>query len=355
MPRISPLLAKRNHAWLRRALQKISDESVFGKVPVGWKHSSDETKIDGGDIYAGSITVGSLNVVGIDSNGQLKLSEIGSGNADNIGDGTTNKMFTGTEQTKLTGIATGADVTASNTAADAAAYTGGSIAVAYTDAKATDANADQTSANTAADTALVSGLAAANVAGWAHGSDATKIDGGDIYTNTITASQIAATTITASEIVAGTITYTELKQTDGSEAVDTNAIRDDATRLSPTEYTAANINLEVQTEVTVQTLTYTSLGGVVNVGGAMTWDYTDAGSGSVAVHLYLYLSSTLIAQWDGTYNYTPTTEVASSLTTTVYLSSGSNTFTLKAEYDTAVSDKIEGKDRSIFVDETKGK
>ena len=36
--------------------------------------------------------------------------------------------------------------------------------------------------------------------GWSHGSDATKIDGGDIYANSVTASQIAAGTITISEL-----------------------------------------------------------------------------------------------------------------------------------------------------------
>lgn len=49
------------------------------------------------------------------------------------------------------------------------------------------------------------------VAGWAHGSDLTKMDGADIYANSITASQILANTITATEIAAGTITATELK------------------------------------------------------------------------------------------------------------------------------------------------
>ena len=142
-----------------------------------------------------------------------------------------------TEGTKLTGIADGADVTASgtalgvvgqgdlatqdrtdldytdgadvtsaNTSADAAAYTGASIATTYTAAKATDPNADQTSANTSADTSAVNGLASSSVSGWAHTSDTTKINGGDIYTNTITASQIAATTITASQIASNTIT-----------------------------------------------------------------------------------------------------------------------------------------------------
>lgn len=73
------------------------------------------------------------------------------------------------------------------------------------------AGADVTGSNTAADTALVSGLAAARVAGWAHASDTTKIDGGDIYTNTVTATQIyvvnlAALTADMGAITAGTLT-----------------------------------------------------------------------------------------------------------------------------------------------------
>lgn len=75
-------------------------------------------------------------------------------------------------------------------------------ALALTNAPAA-AGADVTGSNTAADTALVNTLAASSVAGWAHGSDTTKIDGGDVYTNTITATQINAGTITANEISAG--------------------------------------------------------------------------------------------------------------------------------------------------------
>jgi len=71
--------------------------------------------------------------------------------------------FTDTKNTKLTGIATNADVTSSNTANNASNYTGNSISVNNTDAKATDANADQTSANTSADTTLVNTIAAATV------------------------------------------------------------------------------------------------------------------------------------------------------------------------------------------------
>ena len=107
-----------------------------------WRHTSDITLIDGGDIYANSLTlVGTANDYDLDG----------------IPETVTNKNFTTINQTKLGGVATGADVTGSNTAAD---------------------------------TSLVNGLAASSIAGWAHATDTTKIDGGDIYTDTITVRKI---------------------------------------------------------------------------------------------------------------------------------------------------------------------
>ena len=60
-------------------------------------------------------------------------------------------------------------------------YTGVSIGVNYTDAKATDPNADETGANTSLNTSSVSNVAASYVSGWAHPSNVTQIDGGDMY------------------------------------------------------------------------------------------------------------------------------------------------------------------------------
>lgn len=104
-------------------------------------------------------------------------------------------------------------------------YVGNSIGTSYTAAKCTDANADQTSAHdcahpgdytashTAADTTLVNGVAAATVEeggskahSWRHASDVTKIDGGDIYTNTVTATQITVANLAAINADLGTIT-----------------------------------------------------------------------------------------------------------------------------------------------------
>lgn len=60
-------------------------------------------------------------------------------------------------------------------------YTGATISTAYTQAKATDPNADETGSHTALNVLSVSNLAASYISGWAHGTDVTKIDGGDIY------------------------------------------------------------------------------------------------------------------------------------------------------------------------------
>ncbi len=56
---------------------------------------------------------------------------------------------------------------------------------------------------------IISG--AVNLDDWRHGSDTTLIDGGKIYAQSITATQILAGTITANEIFANTITIGEIK------------------------------------------------------------------------------------------------------------------------------------------------
>lgn len=67
-----------------------------------------------------------------------------------------------------------------------------SNAGALTASNATVTGAITASSGTIQDSVLIgsSGIAASSVKGWAHGSDSTKIDGGDIYTNTVTASKI---------------------------------------------------------------------------------------------------------------------------------------------------------------------
>ena len=112
-----------------------------------WSHGSDATKIDGGDIYTNTIT------------------------ATQIAAGT----ITATEL--------------------AASYIQVGGAAGDVNSGATEIQAGKI---------VISG--STQLADWRHGSDQTKIDGGDIYANSITASQINAGTITATEIDTGTIT-----------------------------------------------------------------------------------------------------------------------------------------------------
>jgi hypothetical protein len=76
-----------------------------------------------------------------------------------------------------------------------------------------EAGATVTSTHTSADTSAVGGLASSSVAGWAMPAHTTYIDGGDIYTGTVTANSITANTITASQIAANTITASQLAAT----------------------------------------------------------------------------------------------------------------------------------------------
>jgi len=120
----------------------------------GWAHPSDTTYIHGGKIYANSITL-------TNAANDFHLASI-NGNADDIPEGTTNKFA----------AESGADVTASHTANN---------------------------------TSYVASIPSGNVAGWAHSSDTTYINGGQIYTQSITTVQLAADAVHASQIQSGAI------------------------------------------------------------------------------------------------------------------------------------------------------
>jgi len=117
-----------------------------------WRHTSDVTMIDGGDIYANSLTlVGTANDFNYSSLGGTKP----------------------------------------------------------------PTDADKTSTHTAADTSKVNGVTSSIISGWRYGST-TYINGGNIYTGTVTANEIAANTITADK-------YNELRNTyvfNGDDSLD---------------------------------------------------------------------------------------------------------------------------------------
>jgi hypothetical protein len=137
----------------------------------------------------------------------------------------------------------------------------------------------------AASKVLISG--AVYLSNWSHGSDVTKIDGGDIYTSSITASQISANTITASEIAATTITYSELRQTAGSEAVNTGCIRDDATRMYESSTAAGPTAINSATETTVISIASIAVTATpVILKFSSNFDKTTAGNTVFTAHFY---------------------------------------------------------------------
>jgi hypothetical protein len=81
-------------------------------------------------------------------------------------------------------------------------------------------DADKTANNTAYDTARVYGITASTIAGWKYAGQ-TYIDGGKIWTGTVTAYQIATNTITLDRLYAGdtgSITFTGCQMTFGNGA-----------------------------------------------------------------------------------------------------------------------------------------
>ncbi len=81
-------------------------------------------------------------------------------------------------------------------------------------ADSTDANVVTNGINNYAATLITAGKivisGGTNLSNWRKSGDLTKIDGGNISTNTITATQIAATTITATQIAGNTITANQI-------------------------------------------------------------------------------------------------------------------------------------------------
>lgn len=136
--------------------------------------------------------------------------------------------------------------------------------------------------------------------------------GGLIQAATITATQIAADTITANEVVAGTITYTELKQTGGSEAVDTGAMRDDASRVYEDASVAGPISLPKNGDTEVINIDGVVTGGNTVILRVTMNIFNDDNSLKQSFPIKFYRDSTLIAT-----RYTHTIAVNSTETVTV--------------------------------------
>jgi len=129
---------------------------------------------------AKSVLANQIAVVGIDSDGKLVLSQIGSGDTDNIPEGT-NKFA----------AEHGADITGNHTADDTSKVDGETAANIHN--WADDPAARINAKFTLIEPGKITISGGTTLEDWRHPTDTTTIDGGKIYTNTVTANKLSIT------------------------------------------------------------------------------------------------------------------------------------------------------------------
>jgi len=161
---------------------------------------------------------------------------------------------------------------------------------------------------------------------------------------------IQADTITANEVVAGTITYTELKQTEGSEAVDTGCIRDEATGIYETASTAAESGFFTTSlpGLELQSRAITSAGGAVQLAGGVTVHNYQP---SDPVTISIYEGATQIASVDK--GIPEGADVRISVFATIFPGAGSHTYKLYGKAGSA--NRHKGSFRDLVCSESRGK
>lgn len=122
------------------------------------------------------------------------------------------------------------------------------------------------------------------------------VDTVHIKADAVTANEINANTITANEIFANTITFTELRQTGGSEAVDTDAIRDIATTITGLSKTDGSVTLPFLTFVPIASVTVTSEGNVIEI----SLSFTVAASGTAIGSFRFKRDAVVLKTWSFT-------------------------------------------------------
>ena len=270
----------------------------------------------------------------------------------------------------------------------------GSLATGFTDAKCTDANADQTGAHTSNNTSYVGSCPASTVAGWRY-SNTTYINGGDIYTNTVTANKISVTDLAAINADLGTITAgnmtlnssgfvrtsgkdnyadttpgfflgydggayklnigssTKYLKWDGSDlsiggdVIVTGNIQNNAITVPVSAYVAGTINCPLYASTTVVSVQITTHGSPVYINWSCAGVTTDGSSGKTAAKLFrgttLLQTTTGLVVWAAgqwsLYNGggvdTP--------------GAGTYTYTLRFDQATSPSHQHDIKNRSLFV------
>ncbi len=180
---------------------------VFPFVPNpldAWRHPSDSVLIDGGDIYAASITADKFAVIGTPGGARVQITPTG---IEGYKAGPTQTFDFATDGSFWFGAASGSGSLVYNgttftlqglaqTWVDGSGNTRGMV-----DPKAGEvghdylfwlgpSSGDKRFAVDDEGVVYIGSVPSQNVAGWAHASDLTKIDGGDIYAHSVTAEKI---------------------------------------------------------------------------------------------------------------------------------------------------------------------
>ncbi len=188
----------------------------YGTDDFDWRHASDQTKIDGGDVYANSVTVTQLNFTPAESTnviGMINASPEGIDiDADNLSISAATTFaasYDPTTKETPSGAQTKADTaeTAANTYTDANAPDIYRQATAPTTPKTDDLWVDTGASG--ADRKSVKryngsswDVVAVDDSDWRHATDFTKIDGGDIYANTVTTTTLNFIPVESTNVVA---------------------------------------------------------------------------------------------------------------------------------------------------------
>ena len=124
-----------------------------------------------------------------------------------------------------------------------------------------DAADDVNDGSTEIEAGKISISGSTQLADWRHPSDQTTIDGGDIYANSVTASQIAANTITASQIASNTITASEIASgTITATQISSNTITGSELSTSRIDTTSQYISSGLKVGGSGESTTYLKLG-----------------------------------------------------------------------------------------------
>jgi hypothetical protein len=366
----TPPTHRQGRLWYNTTNGSYANYTLFRSTGAAWEVVGDVTAQHQADVQLANVT----------------------GDLDDIDNGAVYVKFSTTEQTKLTGVETGADVTSDHL--NEIIYRGATppshvvgrmwynttnVSYAmYTLLRSTGAaweivgdytaqhQADIALANVTGDLDDIDNgtTYAKMLASWRHTSDTTRIDGGKIWTNTVVASAINVANLAAINANLGTVTAGDVSactlNVATADIVDLNVtnikIADDATGYSNEEFTATSSSLTISSWITAENMTVTTDGNSIRVTGTFELKNNGVGADTVDVGMRIKEGTNVIYTrwWYG--ESMAGSEVRPYSITTNFSkgSSGSQAFTIEVQRTNCVN-SYNQQNRTIATWESRGK